>query len=64
MVERLNKLLAVKSIVTLASTFVFCVMALRGTLSENQAFLTVYTTIIAFYFGVQKEKKNSESEAN
>lgn len=62
MVERLNKLLTVKSIVTLLATIVFCVLSLRGTLDENQAYLTVYTTIIAFYFGTQKEKNNSESE--
>lgn len=62
MAERLSKLLAVKSIVTLLATIVFCAMTLRGTLDENQAFLTVYTTIIAFYFGTQKEKNSIESE--
>ena len=62
MAERLNKLLTVKSIVTLALTIVFCVMAIRGTLDSQ--FLTIYTTVIAFYFGTQTEKKNSESEAN
>lgn len=62
MVERLNKLLTVKSIVTILLTIVFCVMSLRGTLDSQ--FLTIFTTVIAFYFGTQAEKKNSESEGN
>ncbi len=60
--EIITKLLTVKSIVTILATIVFCVLSLRGTL-DSQAYLTVYTTIIAFYFGTQAEKKNSESEA-
>lgn len=63
MVERLNKLLTVKSIVTLLLTIVFCVLCLRGTV-DSQMFLTIFTTVIAFYFGTQAEKKSSESEAN
>lgn len=61
MVERLNKLLTVKSIVTILLTIVFCVLSVRGTL-DSQAFLTIFTTVIAFYFGTQAEKNNSESE--
>lgn len=56
MKERLAKLLCVKSIVTLASTTVFCILAIRGTIS-GQEFLTIFTTIIAFYFGTQKVKE-------
>ena len=54
--SRLDKLLTIKSLVTLALTLVFCVLALRGTLS-GQDFLTVFTTVIAFYFGTQTAKK-------
>ena len=61
MVERLNKLLTVKSIVTIALTIVFCVLALKGVLTGRD-FLTIFTTVIAFYFGTQAEKNNSESE--
>lgn len=61
MKERLSKLLTVKSIVTLLATIVFCVKAVNGTLDESQAFLTIYSTIIAFYFGTQSEKKSLES---
>lgn len=63
MVERLNKLLTVKSIVTILLTIVFCVLSVRGTL-DSQAFLSIFATVIAFYFGTQAAKKNSESEGN
>lgn len=57
MKDRLQKLLAVKSIVTIALTVVFCVLALTGEIS-GQNFLTIFTTIIAFYYGTQHEKAN------
>lgn len=62
MKERLAKLLAVKSLVTIAMTIVFCVLAIRGTLS-GQDFLTVFTTVIAFYYGTQKVKEVAETKA-
>ena len=57
MKKRLDKLLTVKSIITLCLTVVFAVLALRGTIS-GQEFLTIFTTVIAFYFGTQAEKKS------
>ncbi len=56
MKARLDKLLTIKSIVTLAMTLVFSVLTLRGDLN-GQDFLTVFTTVIAFYFGTQTAKK-------
>lgn len=56
MKERLSKLLTVKSIVTILLTIIFCILAMRGTISGRD-FLTIFTTIIAFYFGTQAEKK-------
>ena len=56
MKSRLDKLLSIKSLVTLAMTGIFCVLALRGSLS-GQEFLTVFSTVIAFYFGTQTAKK-------
>ena len=56
MKERMSKLLSIKSLVTLAMTAVFCVLALKGVLT-GQDFLTVFTTVIAFYFGTQSAKK-------
>ena len=52
MKNRLDKLLSIKSLVTLAMTVVFCTLALRQSIS-GQEFLTVFTTVIAFYFGTQ-----------
>ena len=48
-------LLKVKTIVTLLLTVVFCVLALTGVISGAD-FLTVFTVVIAFYFGSQSEK--------
>lgn len=59
MKERLSKLLTVKSIVTIALTAVFCFMAVTGRVEIDQ-FMTVFTVIIAFYFGTQAEKKLQE----
>lgn len=55
MLQKLSKLVDVKSIVTLFLTFIFGVLALEGSVTADQ-FLTVFTTIIAFYFGTQYEK--------
>ncbi len=52
--NRLSRLLCVKSLVTLILTVVFAVMALQGQISQE--FMTVYTVIIAFYFGTQLER--------
>jgi hypothetical protein len=54
--ERLAKLLTIKSIVTLVATFVFAYLAVIGKIDVGQ-FMTVFATIIAFYFGTQVEKK-------
>ena len=53
--HRLTRLLCVKSLVTLLLTVVFAVLALRGEVGQD--FMTVYTVIIAFYFGTQPERK-------
>lgn len=55
-VIKISKLINVKSIVTLVLTFVFALLSIKGTV--GQEFLTIYTTIIAFYFGTQYEKQN------
>lgn len=56
--KRLANLLCVKSIVTVVLTGVFAYMTVTGGVSADQ-FLTVFTVVIAFYFGVQAEKKAS-----
>lgn len=59
MQNRLANLLTVKSIVTIALTAVFSVLSLRGSISGTE-FLTIFTTVIGFYFGTQTEKKKNE----
>ena len=58
--KRLGNLLAVKSLVTIALTVIFAVLALRGDISGTE-FLTIFTVVIGFYFGTQRvaEDKNS-----
>lgn len=56
LVDRLVKLLTVKSLVTLTLTGVFAALAALGRLSETQ-FMTIFTTVIAFYFGTQAVKE-------
>lgn len=51
----LTNLLKVKSLVTLATTIVFCVLLLTG-VAISQEFMMIYTVIIAFYFGTQTQK--------
>ena len=58
--ERLTRLLCVKSIVTLVMTFTFAVLAMGGRVTE-QGFMTVFTVVIAFYFGTQSQKSSGDS---
>ena len=55
LLNRLNRLLTVKSIVTLVLTAVFAGLALKGIVNGEQ-FLTIFTTVIAFYSGTQAKK--------
>lgn len=59
MIEKLKNLLSIKSIVTVVLTAVFAVLALKGLLNTEQ-FMMIFTTVVAFYFGTQHEKKKGE----
>ena len=61
MKERLSNLLTIKSIVTVLMTIAFIYQAMTGKLDTS--LLTIYTTIIAFYFGTQTEKLKSNDTA-
>ena len=56
--KQLARLIDVKSILTLVLTAVFAVLSIRGTISSSE-FLSVFTLIVGFYFGVQHEKKHN-----
>ena len=57
--KRLANLLTVKSIVTVALTAVFSVLALRGTISGTE-FLTIFTVVVGFYFGTQRVSEDKK----
>ena len=58
--KRLGNLLAVKSLVTITLTVIFAVLALRGDITGTE-FLTIFTTVIAFYFGTQRVAEDKKS---
>lgn len=55
--KRLANLLTVKSLVTIILTVVFSVLVITGRL--DQTFMTIYTVIVSFYFGIQSVKTSS-----
>ena len=59
--DRLAKLIDVKTIVTLTLTAVFSYLSSIGKISADN-FMTVFTVIISFFFGVQIEKNNNRKE--
>lgn len=56
MLDRLLKLLEVKSIVTIMLTVTFCYMTLEGSMDADK-FLTIFTVVISFFFGVKAGKE-------
>lgn len=60
MKERLSKLLSVKSIVTIALTAVFCYLSVVKVIPYD-TFMTVFSVVIAFYFGTQYEKNEPKT---
>ena len=59
--RRAANLLSVKSIVTITLTLVFSYLAIRGEVTGRE-FITVFSVIIAFYFGTQSQKINDMLE--
>ena len=58
MEEKLKNLLTVKSIVTILLTLVVCYLAVNNMFDIKE----IYLMIIAFYFGTQHEKKNTDNK--
>ena len=57
LVTRLAKLIDVKSIMTLALTFGFLFLVGDGVI-DGDKYMSIYTMIVGFYFGVQATKGN------
>lgn len=62
MKEKLLDLLKVKTIVTLILTIVFAILSLTGKIGTDQV-MTIFSIVIAFYFGTQAAKKKDTAEA-
>ena len=56
--KRLGNLLTIKKKVTMILTAEFAWLTCSGGVSADQ-FLTVFTVVIAFYFGTQAEKRTN-----
>lgn len=54
--KNLANLIKVKTIVTIIVIMVFAVLAMRGDITPDNVMIIV-STVIAFYFGTQHEKK-------
>ena len=54
--KNLANLIKVKTMVTLVVMAVFAVLALRGSISSDNA-MVVISMVVSFYFGTQHEKK-------
>lgn len=54
--ERIAKLIDVKSLSTLTLVGVFAYLSVIGRITTEQ-YMTIFTTVIAFYFGTQAGKK-------
>lgn len=62
LLKRLANLMSVKSLVTISLTIVFCIMAYKQTISQD--FMTIYSVVIAFFFGAQSTKSNNQELQN
>lgn len=58
--EKFARLINIKSIISIVMTLSFCYLAIVGTVPV-ELFVPIYTTVIAFYFGTQIEKRNQEN---
>lgn len=59
MKEIFTKFFTVKSFITILLSIVFSILSIKGTITSDQ-FLMIFTTIIAFYFGTQHDKKGDK----
>lgn len=56
LIQRLTKLLSIKSLVTLVLTGVFSYLSIIEVIPA-EIFMTVFTVVISFYFGTQATKE-------
>lgn len=61
--QRVAKLIDVKSIMTISLTIVFCILAATKVITAEQ-FLTVYTVVVSFFFGVKSGRDEKIDRPN
>lgn len=58
----IENLLKIKSLVTLILTGVFAYLSVTGVI-DGEKFLTIFSVVIAFYFGTQYQKGVEKQDA-
>ena len=61
LIKRICNLLCIKSLVTLALTYVFCRLAITGGISPAE-FVAIFIVVINFYFEAQRNKKTETND--
>lgn len=65
--EKIANLINVKSIVTIVLTVIFAILAIDKVITADQ-FISIFTVVIAFYFGTQYQKNentgNNDNKGN
>lgn len=61
MLKNLANLIKVKTIVTLVVILIFAILSVRGDITADNVMIIV-SSVIAFYFGTQHEKKGKDAE--
>lgn len=56
LLNKITKLIDVKSIMTLTLTFGFISLVSKNTI-DGQQYMAIYTMVVGFYFGVQSTKQ-------
>lgn len=60
--ERIAKLIDVKSIMTIMLTVVFCFLSIKRVIGAEQ-FLTVFTVVVSFFFGVKSGRDENQDRS-
>lgn len=59
--DKFEKLIDVKSIMTLMLTVTFCILAMAGKVDSDQ-YLTVFAVVVSFFFGTKNGQRIAEDE--
>lgn len=60
LIKRIGNLMTIKSIVTIALTILFCVMSLKGVVSQEVN--NIFLIVIGFYFGSKASQQDNSNK--